>query len=358
MSIIHKYWLREFIKFFLIVQVIVLCIFVCIDYLSNINKFLKFDFALLNGFKYVALKIPFMLVQLTPASIIIAVIVVFGLMNKNNEIIALKASGISIYYLIKPCLYSGIFLGFFIFFIGESIVPVTMSKVNQIRYSDFRNNTRAYTAKEDVWLKQDNNIIRFKYFNYQDKTVSGISLFFFNDDFTIKTRIEAELGKFENKVWHFSNVLQQDFNEKSRKIKVKLYDKKSFKLNINPKDLEKIVRKSNELSFVRLKAYIKKIEKQGYDATIYKVDFWGKTAFPFICVIMAITGAAIGMGHLVKQNMSMGIGLGIGISFSYWIIYGFCMSLGYGKFLYPFVGAWTVNLFFICFSIIYLINVE
>ena len=73
---------------------------------------------------------------------------------------------------------------------------------------------------------------------------------------------------------------------------------------------------------------------------------------------MAITGAAIGMGHLVKQNMSMGIGLGIGISFSYWIIYGFCMSLGYGKFLYPFVGAWTVNLFFICFSIIYLINVE
>ena len=107
-----------------------------------------------------------MLVQLTPASIIIAVIVVFGLMNKNNEIIALKASGISIYYLIKPCLYSGIFLGFFIFFIGESIVPVTMSKVNQIRYSDFKNNTRAYTAKEDVWLKQDNNIIRFKYFNY------------------------------------------------------------------------------------------------------------------------------------------------------------------------------------------------
>ena len=112
------------------------------------------------------------------------------------------------------------------------------------------------------------------------------------------------------------------------------------------------------MSFVELAAHVKKIENEGYDATTYKVDLFGKIAFPFICLIMAITGAATGMRPGMKERMPLGIAIGIGISFLYWIAYGFCTSLGYGKMLPPLVSAWAANLVFICFALIYLINTE
>ena len=50
------------------------------------------------------LKLPFMFVQLTPASLLLAVIASFGIMNRNQELTALKSSGISVYFLVKPAL--------------------------------------------------------------------------------------------------------------------------------------------------------------------------------------------------------------------------------------------------------------
>ena len=104
MSCLHKYWLKEFIKFFSIIQMLILVLFVVIDYLSRMERFLNSDISLVGALGYVVLKVPFMFVQLTPASILLATITVFGLMNRNNELLAIKSSGISVYFLVKPAL--------------------------------------------------------------------------------------------------------------------------------------------------------------------------------------------------------------------------------------------------------------
>jgi lipopolysaccharide export system permease protein len=115
---------------------------------------------------------------------------------------------------------------------------------------------------------------------------------------------------------------------------------------------------SDEMSFFELKDYVKKVEAEGYDPTTYQVDMNGKIAFPFICIIMALAGAATGMRSFVKANMPAAIALGVLISFLYWIMYGFCLSMGYATILPPVVAAWVANLFFLCLGTIYLINTE
>ena len=86
MSCLHKYWLKEFVKFFSIIQLMILTLFVFIDYLSRMDKFLNSDISLMGALGYVLLKVPFMFVQLTPASVLLATITVFGLMNRSNEL--------------------------------------------------------------------------------------------------------------------------------------------------------------------------------------------------------------------------------------------------------------------------------
>ncbi len=356
MSIIHKYWIKEFIKFFLIVQLIILCIFISVDYLTHMNKFLKADMPMFKAFEYVILKLPFMFVQLTPAGTVLAGILVFGIMNRNNELMALKASGISVYYLVKPACYTGIILAAMMFFLGETLVPVTMSRSNYIYNTFVRNHKKICAARQDIWIKGDNTIAHFKYFNPTDKTISGITLSFFDKNFNMTRRVDAEKGFFKNGFWHLSKVLEQDYGHKTNTVK--FYGSKTFKLDILPGDLQKIVKKSSEMNFTELSAYIKKIEKEGYDASAYKVDLFARTASPFICIIMILTGAAIGIRPSIKENFPLGIAIGIGISFFYWVMFGFCTSLGYGKMLPPFISAWAANFVFFFFSLIYLMNAE
>lgn len=375
-STLTQYWIKEFFRFFFLIQTIVLAIFISVDYLTNIDKFLKSGISLVSAFGYVLLKTPFMFVQLTPAGTVLAVVTVFGLMNRNNELLAIKASGISTWYIVMPAVVTGMALALMMLFLGETLVPLTMAKANYIKYALIKKNRNIYAVRENVWIKGDGSISHFKYFNPRDKTISGITITFLDKNFKITRRVDAERGEFQDSLqsdnsvtsehhgksksvkWILSGVLEQTFDEDVQDFVIKSYGQKEIYLQLEPDDLKAVVKKSDEMDFRELAAHIKKVEHEGYDATTYRVDLFGKSAFPFICVIMAIIGAAAGMRSFVKENLALGIAIGIGASFSYWIVYGFATSLGYARILPPFVSGWATNFLFLCMAMIYLINTE
>ena len=358
MSCLHKYWVKEFAKFFCIIQLIILTLFVFIDYLSRMDKFLNSDISLFGALGYVLLKVPFMFVQLTPASILLATITVFGLMNRNNELLAIKSSGISIYFLIKPAILSGMILAILMFFLGETIIPVSMAKANYIRHHVLKKGNNIFSVREDIWIKSENRLVHINFFDPAKKSVAGITVAKVGKDFSLESRIDAQKGYFKQGKWVFENIIEQIHDKNSMEYEVKSYDKKIVTLAIKPEDLGEVLKKSEEMSYFELKNYVTKVEYEGYDATTYKVDLNGKIAFPFICIIMVLTGAATGMRPFAKDNIPVAIAIGVVIAFMYWVAYGFCLSLGYGTVLPPIISAWAANLVFLCFGVLYLANTE
>ncbi len=357
MSILHKYWLKEFFRLYLMIQMIILVIFVFIDYLSQMERFLNSEITLTGAMGYILLKVPFMFVQLSPAGIMLAAVSVFSIMNRNNELTALKSSGISVYYLIKPALIAGMLLTALSFFLSETVIPATMSRSNQIKYSVILK-SRVVSYKKDLWIKSDHRFVHMNYFNPAQKTISGITITEMNQDFKIVSRIDAMTGTYDNGYWHLQTVVEQALQPDENDYQVTSHTHKKVQLDIKPEELEAVVKKSEEMSFSELKKLVFKIENEGYDATKYRVDLHAKAAFPFICLIMALTGAATGMRSKAKDNLPVGITIGVVISFLYWVIFGFCLSLGYGKILPPAAAAWITNIIFLCSGIIYLIHVE
>jgi len=358
MYCLHKYWLKEFLKFFSIIQMMILVLFVFIDYISRMDKFLNSEISLLGALGYVMLKVPFMFVQLTPASILLATIIVFGLMNRNNELLAIRSSGISVYFLVKPAILVSVILAVLMFFLGETIIPVSMSKSNYIHYNVLKKRNNLYSARKDIWIKSENKLIHINFYDPAKQSIAGISITSLRKNFSLESRIDAKKGYFEQGEWVFESIIEQTHMENTMDYDVKLYDKKNIPLTFKPEDLEEVSKKSEEMSFFELKKYVNKVEEEGYDATTYIVDLNGKIAFPFICIIMALTGAATGMRSFVKENIPLAIAIGVVIAFMYWIMYGLCLSMGYGTILPPIISAWAANLFFLCFGILYLINTE
>ncbi len=356
MSCLQKYWTKEFFRFFVLIQTLILVLFVFIDYLSRMDKFLNSDLTLIGGLGYVFLKVPFMFVQLTPASILLAALVVFGLMNRNNELLILKASGISDYYLFKPALTVSILLLLIMFIVGETIIPVTMSKANYIRYYVMKNRKHISFSRSDIWIKSDREMIHINYFNAAKKKVSGVTITSMDENFNLQTRVDAKNGYFKNGEWYFEDILKQEYQNELGDFIVNSIDHETIKIDIKPDDLMAVSKKTNEMSFFELKKYAKKVQEEGYDATTYETDMHSKVALPFVCIIMALIGAVSGIGSVARQNMPAAIAIGVVTAFMYWFLFGFCLSLGYGGVLPPIISAWLTNFLFLIFGAIYTIN--
>ncbi len=358
MRCLHKYWLKEFAKFFCIIQMIILVLFVIIDYLSRLDKFLSSDLSLMGALGYVLLKVPFMFVQLTPASILLATIVVFALMNRSNELLAIRSSGVSIYFFAKPVLLTGVFFVLLMFFLGETLIPVSMVKANYIKNHVIKKKQNYLSVRQDIWIKSENNLIHINFFDPVSQTISGVTITSMGKDYSLTSRIDAKKGYFKNQQWILENIIEQTHSNKTTDYDVKLYDKKQVSLTFKPEDLGEILKKSDEMSFSELRQYVSKVEAEGYDAKVYRVDLYGKVALPFICIIMVLTGAATGIKTFARTNIPIAIAIGVGITFMYWVMHGFCLSLGYGGILPPFVSAWAANLFFLTVGTLYLVNSE
>ncbi|GAB6142823.1 LPS export ABC transporter permease LptG [Desulfocicer niacini] len=357
-STINRYWMGQFLRFFFMVQLIVLAIFITVDYLTNLNKFLKSGISLVDAMGYVLLKTPFMFVQFTPAGVVLAVIVVFGLMNRSNELMALKAGGVSAYSLVKPAVVAGILLSFSMFFLGETVVPITMAKANHIKYTVIKKKHQVHATRENIWIRSNETIAHFKFFNPVDRTLSGITLTRMDEHFNVIERMDARSGVYREGQWYFLNLLVQTFSPGNQGGAVTMYDEKQVAMDILPEDLVQVVKKTDEMRFSELAAHIRKVEQEGYDATTYRVDLLGKTAFPFICLIMSVMGAAVGMRSSVKENLPLGIVFGLIMAFLYWILYSFTTSLGYGRMLPPVVSAWAANFLFLGAALFYMARTE
>ncbi len=339
------------------VQIIILALAVFVDYLSRLERFLNADITLWGAAGYILLKVPYFFVQFIPASILLSAVTLFGLMNRNNELLAIKSSGISVYHLIKPVVAAGLFLATATILMNETLVPATMSQSNAIKFSVIKKQEMA-TSRKDIWVKSGSRFIHINYFDVTRKKVSGITIAEMGSGFQITQRIDAKSGEYRDKNWYLEHAVVQKFDHDSADYQSNSVDMLVMELDIKPEDLVEVVKKPDEMTYRELKQLMIRVENDGYDVTRYRVDLHGKIAFPFICLIMAITGAAVGMRARVRENLPLGIGFAVVIAFSYWVVYGFGMSLGYGNILPPVIAAWAANFIFLCLGVIFLINVE
>lgn len=358
MTILSRYITRETLKYLIILMILIVGLYVAIDFFEKIDNFMERDLPVSRAITFLVLKIPLIISQTTPISLFLSVIVVLSLMSKKNEILALKSSGVSVYNLLKPVSAIGVIFSILLFFFSETVVPMTITHSNKIWMEEVKKKSAMISREKNIWIKGERFIAHINYYNPVSKTIHDVTLYFFDQEFSLIRRVDAEKGIFAENKWILENVMEQVLDDKSENYVTSFFEKKERMFDFVPDDLGRAVKKSEEMSFIELMDYIRKIENEGYDASGYRVDLHAKLAFPFVCVILCLAGVGISLKTGGKEGPGKGIAIGIGAAFFYWIFYSFCLSLGYGEMLPPVIAAWTANLVFICFAVITLLNAD
>lgn len=339
-------------------MVLIVGLYIAVDFFEKIDNFMEQDLPVTLAISFLALKTPLIIAQTAPISLFLSVIIVFGLMNKNNEVLALKSSGISVYTLLKPVSAIGLVFSILLFFFSEIIVPLTITHSNRIWMEDVKKQPAMVSREKNIWIQGERSITHIKYYNPSTNAMHGVTIYFFDRSFSLIRRVDAEKGVFSNGKWVLENVMEQVLDEKSKNYVTAFFEEKERIFDFIPEDLGRAAKKSEEMSFNELLEYIRKVEAEGYDASAYKVDLHAKLAFPFVGMILCLAGMGISLKTERKEGPGTGIAIGIGTAFFYWIFYSFCLSLGYGEMLPPVIAAWTANLVFICMAVITLLNAD
>jgi lipopolysaccharide export system permease protein len=186
----------------------------------------------------------------------------------------------------------------------------------------------------------------------------GIAVNCFDKDFNLIRRVHAKEAVYKNGDWVLLNIMEQQLDLKTNHYGVTFHEHKSESLNFSPENLRRVMKKSNEMSFRELFDYIRQVEAEGYEATNYRVDLQEKIAFPFVCVVLGLLGTGLSFRGKISEGLSVVVAYGLGIAFLYWIFHSFCVSLGYGEMLPPWIAVWIANLTFLFIGMFALIHVE
>lgn len=357
MKILSKYFFKEYFKIFTICQIFFFTIYLLIDFLGKIDNFIEAGVSNRVMFAYFILKGPLIIVQMTPVASLISVIILFCLLKRNNEMMALRASGFSIFRLSRPIFSATLFVAAGLFIFSEIIVPYTSSKCNEIWAIEVekRDPTRFYESNQ-IWYRGEDAIYWARHFDFRHKILQSPSIYFFDETFRLIKKIDAREGKWKEGRWRFENGIIQELTSAGD------YDLRRFAefyldLPETPETFTRIEKQPEEMSYWQLKAYAEKVRQEGYDDTRYLVDMHIKLALPLIGLILAFTGIPIAI-RLGQRGIPLAISAGMGICFLYLLILGFSRSLGLSGTFPPLLSAWLSSGIFLLLGVYLMINVE
>lgn len=358
MSVIDRYVSREIIKFCAIVLVGATGLYLIVDFFGRIDNFLEAGLSFSRARVYFQLKFPQMIAEITPFSILLGVLIALGLMKKNNEILALKSSGVNIYYLLRPALIIGLAATLFLFLLSELVVHVTLSKANHIWWTEVKKKSAVTLKQRDIWIKGERSIYNIAYYNPQNKTIFKVALNYLDKDFRLVKRVDASQAVFRAGRWVFFDVIEQELNRQDGSYRVAAFQEHTEPVDFLPDDLMRVAKNPQEMNVTELFAFIRDVESEGYDTTIYWVDFFNKFAYPFVCLIMSAIATGVAAMGRFQKNLFASIVTGLVMVLFYWVFHSFCLSLGYAGRLPPLLAAWFANLLFGMIALVVLLNAE
>jgi lipopolysaccharide export system permease protein len=346
MTILTIYILRETTKIFVITLLAFVMIYVLVDFFERIDNFIEAGAELHYMVIYILLKLPLVVDQMTPVAVLMSTIIALGLLAKGNEIMALKASGVSPFRIITPMLALSLFVSVISFVNSESVVPYTNRRFNAIWKTHVQKQVPEFVSKyESIWYKGEDTIYNILTFDVGAETLFGVVVNQFDRDSSTKLRIHAKSAVWKDGLWHFFNGTVKK-KKADGTYAVSTFSEMPLKLRETPDDFKKGVKPSDEMGFRELRRYAQKIEREGYNARTYWVDMHVKLAFPCISLIMGLVGTSLALRKEKGRGVAAGIGIGFAIVALYLVCFELFKTLGYTAIAPPVVAAWASNILF------------
>ncbi len=348
--LIDIYLLERFFYYFLVLLagfVLIFDAFTLFDLLGDISKNHVPVSMVLNYFRYL---IPLMLYQLSPLATLVATLVTLAVLAKNNEVIAFKASGISLYRIVLPLTLAGILVAAGMFLLDDSFLPYANQRQDALRNEIKGRPAQTYFQPAHQWIFGENSkIYNYELFDADQQLFGGLSVFELDPaTFQMKRRVFASRANWaptEN-TWVLTGGWVREFDSTGKETRYEPFKVSSFaELTEPPSYFRREVKQSYQMNWKQLSEYIKSLQQAGFDTSRLSVQWQKKFAFPLIAAVIVFLGAPFAFLTGTRGAIG-GVAVAVGIGIVYWATAALFEAMGSVGQLPPLLAGWAPDAIF------------
>jgi LPS export ABC transporter permease LptF/LPS export ABC transporter permease LptG len=292
---------------------------------------------------------PYFLYNIAPLAILLAVLITLGLMQRSNEMTAIKATGISIYRVVTPVVAACAVLAVALFLSDQLYLPYANKRQDALRNLIKGKPAQTYLNPDRKWIfGQHSNIYYYQLFDSERNEFGRLSVFQFDPaTFQLKQRIYAERARWEETVrqWVCTQGWERDFRGPAI-ANFRTFAVATFAaVSEPPTYFKKEVKQSSEMNYQELRRYIHDLQQSGFEVVRLRVQLEKKFAFPLVALVMAVLAIPFAL-QAGRRSTVTGVAVAVGIALVYWTISGLFEAMGNISELPPFLAAWSPDLIF------------
>lgn len=314
--------------------------------------------------QYYLYSLPSIFIQTSVIACLIAVLLAYGHMTQNNEVIVMRASGMNFWSITRPAIIFGLLISMLVFWTREHLLPITAVKAQDIKINHMSKLDPAEKKKTSKVIENmtfygfDNRLFFIEKYDPRTTQAKGIITIQYDQNQDVKEKVVALEGVWTNRGWKFSQVQVSlhDTNENgARTIRVKSFNEKIMDFPEKPKDFLQQQMTMSTVNIRQLKDYISRFHNSGASKALrnLRVDLNEKLAFPFGNFVVVFVGLPFAlMTRSRKRSIFTALSVAIVIGFFYFVINAVAIAFGKAGILPPVLSAWIAPLLFVGIGII------
>jgi len=347
-KVLDSYVSRGFFVYFLWSTLVCYLLFVLLTLFDLLDEIIRNHIPAVAVIRYFVFLTPQILIYVVPMGVLLAILILFGILEKGSEVTAMKAGGWSLYRIAMPVFLISCFLSANLYLMQDYVLPYANIRQDALR-NQIKGRPPQTIMKPRKWIfGESGRIFNYDYFDPSKDIFIGLNVYEVDlHQLAIKRRFHAKqaiigtAGK-----WMLESGWLRDFqSDRAGFIPI---TEATFAFPEQASYFKKELfapRESSKLTYFQLKDYINYLKQSGYNATELQVELYKKISFPLSCFVMSLLGVpfAFSMG---RRGAFFGITASIAIAMFYWGIFSIFEQMGTYGLLSPLLAAWAPNLLF------------
>ena len=349
-TLLDDYVLRDFFLYLGMILSTFLVLVLVFTLFELVGDILRNKIATTVVAEYLLNVTPYLLYKIAPLVMLLAVLVTFGLMQRSNEITAIKATGTSIYRVVIPVIVAAAILAAGLFFADQFYFPHTNKRQEALHNQIKGKPAQTYLRPDRKWIfGQNSEIYYYQFFDPDRDQFGNVTVFQLDKaNFTVTRRIHAERARWSDNLnrWEYERGWERILNI-SAISNYRPFEVATFAdLSETPSYFKKEVKQDTEMNYEELHRYIRDLQQSGFDVVRLRVELHEKLSYPLTTLIMAFLAIPFSLAP-GKRGAITGVAVAVGIAVFYIVISRLFEAMGNLSQLPPALAAWSPDLIFV-----------
>jgi lipopolysaccharide export system permease protein len=360
MTLLTRYLLAQLLRYFLTLNIGFSALYLLIDFFEKFDEFAEAGKPMSLVIKFFLLNIPFVVDQLSPILILLSGVITLGILNHNNELVALKAAGVPLRTIVKPILLGGLLLTTLFIAIAQLILPSSITTTNDIWYEQVRGKVPLGIFRNGrYYYKGSEGFYSFQWPNKEQLVFKDFSYSTWDENYNVKTMAVAQFADWlpKRSLWELKQGQIIELDERGS-FMAKPFRFLGMQFPESPDDFLIPEYESAEMSLTGLFTDIGDQDIKA-EKTRARAEFYGRISYLFLGIPLLLLGLPILILSYRKwgRDLSIAIPVSCFMAFAAWGIWGTLQSFAKTGYIPPLPAALAVHIVFSVLGI-YLLHQE